>query len=302
MVNNQILTKEQLDELKKINNFRATVDLIFRLAGELILLALLVNLVLSKNYTLAVVVFFIVSVWHSFWGYAGLSHELFHGRVFSNKKFTRIVLYFANALTWTNGFFFRKSHSLHHAKTFDKKDTEVSLQPWRVLSIIQYVFVDFQVAFKRVYFALLNSLGIFPGIVMTNSESRHAQLIAIWILLFNVAIQLILWFFFENLILNLLFFLIPFSGHIINRMLAQSQHLGLSKNKNKGPVYHSRTVIVPFILEFLYSGMNYHVEHHLYPMIPYYNLPKIHSILKANGVEFNSVDYKYFFKDFWYGL
>ena len=31
---------------------------------------------------------------------------------------------------------------------------------------------------------------------------------------------------------------------------------------------------------FLYANMNYHIEHHLYPSIPYYNLPQIHSLIK----------------------
>jgi hypothetical protein len=30
----------------------------------------------------------------------------------------------------------------------------------------------------------------------------------------------------------------------------------------------------PFI-EFLYSNMNFHAEHHMYPGVPYYKLPKL---------------------------
>jgi Na+-transporting NADH:ubiquinone oxidoreductase subunit F len=27
--------------------------------------------------------------------------------------------------------------------------------------------------------------------------------------------------------------------------------------------------------------MNYHVEHHMFPMVPFYNLPKLHALIQA---------------------
>ncbi|KAH8097389.1 NADH ubiquinone oxidoreductase nqrF [Aureococcus anophagefferens] len=29
--------------------------------------------------------------------------------------------------------------------------------------------------------------------------------------------------------------------------------------------------------------MQYHVEHHMFPMVPYYNLPELHAVLQAGG-------------------
>ena len=34
------------------------------------------------------------------------------------------------------------------------------------------------------------------------------------------------------------------------------------------------------ISRFLYWEMNYHVEHHMFPMVPYHNLAKLHEELK----------------------
>jgi fatty acid desaturase len=31
-----------------------------------------------------------------------------------------------------------------------------------------------------------------------------------------------------------------------------------------------------FVNRFLYWNMNYHVEHHMFPMVPYYRLPELH--------------------------
>jgi fatty acid desaturase len=34
------------------------------------------------------------------------------------------------------------------------------------------------------------------------------------------------------------------------------------------------------INRFLYWNMNYHVEHHMFPMVPYYRLPELHEEIK----------------------
>ena len=31
---------------------------------------------------------------------------------------------------------------------------------------------------------------------------------------------------------------------------------------------------------FIYLNMNYHIEHHMFPLVPYYNLPKLHEVIK----------------------
>jgi nitrite reductase/ring-hydroxylating ferredoxin subunit len=35
------------------------------------------------------------------------------------------------------------------------------------------------------------------------------------------------------------------------------------------------------VFRFLYLNMNYHVEHHMFPSVPYYNLPALHEEIKA---------------------
>ena len=36
------------------------------------------------------------------------------------------------------------------------------------------------------------------------------------------------------------------------------------------------------IFRFLYWNMNYHVEHHIFPTVPYHALPKLHEAIKAD--------------------
>ena len=45
---------------------------------------------------------------------------------------------------------------------------------------------------------------------------------------------------------------------------------------------NSRTVYMNPIFRFLYWNMNYHVEHHIFPTVPYHALPKLHEAIKAD--------------------
>lgn len=296
----KILSKEELDALKRPNDIKASFDLFVRVVGELFLLFWMIHFIESSEWLWVGLLFVTVATWHSFWGYAGLSHELFHGKVFTSKFVNKAILLLANALTWTNGVFFKSSHTLHHAKTFDEKDNEaLSVQVWSFGAIFRYLFIDYKMLWNRFSYVVKNAMGSIPTGLLNDVEMKNVQKVALWILGFNVLLQFAVFMVFENLIVNILLFLIPFSGQLLNRMLAQSQHIGLASRKEDGVLLNSRSIQLPYILELLYAGMNYHCEHHLYPTVPYYNLSKIHEKIINQKLEANFVDFSFLFNEFW---
>ena len=50
---------------------------------------------------------------------------------------------------------------------------------------------------------------------------------------------------------------------------------------------NTRTVYMNFFSRFIYWNMNYHVEHHMFPMVPYHNLPRLHRLIKHDLPEPN---------------
>jgi len=54
-----------------------------------------------------------------------------------------------------------------------------------------------------------------------------------------------------------------------------SQHLGMYEDVLDHRL-NARTVIMGPVARFLYWNMNFHVEHHMYPMVPYHALPRLH--------------------------
>jgi fatty acid desaturase len=43
---------------------------------------------------------------------------------------------------------------------------------------------------------------------------------------------------------------------------------------------NTRTVLMNPVFGFLYCNMNHHIEHHMFPMVPFYALPKLHALIK----------------------
>lgn len=64
--------------------------------------------------------------------------------------------------------------------------------------------------------------------------------------------------------------------HVLTGLL---QHGGLADNVVDHRL-NSRTVYMNPISRFIYWNMNYHVEHHMFPMVPYHALPRLHALIK----------------------
>ena len=72
-----------------------------------------------------------------------------------------------------------------------------------------------------------------------------------------------------------------FYGRWLLMIIGLTQHLGLDEDVLDHRL-NSRTVYMNPILRFIYWNMNYHVEHHMYPMVPYHALPRLHEAVKAD--------------------
>ena len=73
-----------------------------------------------------------------------------------------------------------------------------------------------------------------------------------------------------------LIILAPFIISFFNKILAFAQHYGLHNNDHNDYFSNSRTILLNKFWSFFYSNMNFHIEHHCYPLVPFYNLPKFH--------------------------
>lgn len=68
------------------------------------------------------------------------------------------------------------------------------------------------------------------------------------------------------------------------------------------PLTRTRTVTSNRVVSFLMFNLNYHLEHHLCPAIPWYHLPKMHVLLKDEYRRAGSIIYKSYWRFLWDAL
>jgi fatty acid desaturase len=70
-----------------------------------------------------------------------------------------------------------------------------------------------------------------------------------------------------------------FYGSPIPKLFVFTQHVALAEN-----VYDhrlsARSIHLNPVFRFFYWNMNYHIEHHIFPLVPFYALPALHEQIK----------------------
>ena len=72
-----------------------------------------------------------------------------------------------------------------------------------------------------------------------------------------------------------------FYGAWLHYACGLTQHAGLAEDVLDHRL-NCRTVYMNPIVRFIYWNMNYHVEHHMFPLVPYHALPALHEELKPD--------------------
>jgi MocE subfamily Rieske [2Fe-2S] domain protein len=68
-------------------------------------------------------------------------------------------------------------------------------------------------------------------------------------------------------------------GYWLMPIYGMTQHAGLAENVLDHRL-NCRTVYMNPINRYFYWNMNYHVEHHMFPLVPYHALPRLHAVVK----------------------
>ena len=81
-----------------------------------------------------------------------------------------------------------------------------------------------------------------------------------------------------------MYWLVPFGTwlNMVAHIRSISEHFSLPSSYNSSN--RTRTLILSFFekLFLIPNNINYHIEHHLYPSVPFYRLPEIHNFLMHN--------------------
>ena len=209
-------------------------------------------------------------------------HECGHGTAFKAPWMNTVVFHFTNfqliaspVVTWW-------SHMRHHTDTIIVgQDPEIpAMRPPALLLIGANVFG--LVAAPRNYATMIRlafgRLTAHEATYVPDSARPQAFLIA----RIHLAIHLVAWgtaLWLGSFLPVMLIGLPRFYGIWLSFVMGLPQHLGLAEDVLDHRL-NARTILMNPVLRFLYSNMNYHIEHHMYPMVPYHRLPALHEAIK----------------------
>lgn len=284
----KIIDKNIVKNLNKKDDTKAGIHLMIRLIYHITLIYFSYLFFSKENYIVSLL--FAIPHWmvYSFSGYAGFSHELFHNSVFSNSKLNKVLYYIFMVLNWENYNYFKLTHWMHHKITLDEKDPK-SLFSDKInfIYLIQLLTFDFKGFYKKINYTIKNAFGIIPiskasHLFPKDSIEREELIVAARVVLLLHTLTAFIFAISGLWILIFLINLSPFIISFFNRFLGFAQHYGLESENHNDYLNNCRTVVLPKFWSFFYSNMNYHIEHHMYPFIPYYNIEKIHTELKKS--------------------
>ena len=209
-------------------------------------------------------------------------HECGHGTAFKTRWINEVFYHISSFMTLREGFLWRWSHSRHHTHTYIVgRDPEIQVtRPADLLRIAADFFNVFGGTgeMKKIF---SHAFGIIsPDVASYVPESERWKVIwssRVYVGIFGgtVALSVATLSF-----LPLMYVWLPrFYCGWHHQLVGLTQHAGLAEDVHDHRL-NTRTVYMNPVYRFLYLNMNYHIEHHMFPMVPYYNLPKLHEAVK----------------------
>ncbi len=211
-------------------------------------------------------------------------HECSHGTVFKTSWLNIFFYQVASFMSLKNPYLWRWSHTRHHTDTLVVgRDPEIAFPRPPSLLGMALNLLHLKSGWAEIKKMLRLAIGVL-------TEDEKDFLIeadrgkAFWMSRVHLAILIAAagWSVAAESWLPIVMIGTPtFYGTWLHHLLAATQHAGLAEDVPDHRL-SSRTVHMNPFFRFVYSNMNYHVEHHMYPMVPFYALPALHEEIKAD--------------------
>lgn len=211
-------------------------------------------------------------------------HEAGHGTAFRTDWMNNALYEIASFMVMRESIVWRWSHTRHHSDTIIVgRDPEIAVpRPPDIKALILAFFSigTYPKYFKHIFLHSIGRMTADEKTYIPESEFpkiyRHAR---VYILIYASVVALSLYM---GSILPLLFVgLTNLYGSWLMVVYGLTQHSGLAENVLDHRL-NCRTVYMNPIHRFLYWNMNYHVEHHMFPLVPYHALPRLHAAIKSD--------------------
>jgi fatty acid desaturase len=215
-----------------------------------------------------------------------MSHETAHGTAFRTRWLNETVLWMSSLIYMEEPLHRRYTHTSHHTFTWWAEkdaqfpfDTPMGLKGWITeitgFGILRFhVHVFWQLATKQ-YTDMLRSCTPEPEFPRM---TRNAQIMLAIYAAIAAAPFLGIWWPVWLIVLPRIL------GAPVMLLFTLIQHVELQEN-SPSILESTRSFRTNFLAKFLYMNMNNHVEHHLYPNVPFHALPDLAEAVKEQVPE-----------------
>ncbi len=211
-------------------------------------------------------------------------HECGHGTAFRTQWMNDVIYQIASFMVMRNPVTWRWSHARHHTDTYIVgRDAEIAwMRPPKLVRLV-LAFFDVLGTIESLKILVRNAAGnmsadeknFIPPADWPKAVFAARVHMAIYAAVIIAAVAL-------GSVLPLMLIGLPRiygSWHMV--MCGHLQHAGLAENVLDHRL-NSRTVYMNPVSRYLYWNMNYHIEHHMFPMVPYHALPRLHALIKGD--------------------
>ena len=220
-----------------------------------------------------------------------IQHETNHGTFFASPRLNLIFWHISSFMTAFEPIRWKWTHFVHHSYTLHTKNPyDFEIQVTRPADVVAFFlkFIPFgglltiHKSFHYVHKeTIMHALGIVTPVLEQSvpAEERPKAIfwarvhVSIWLVVILLSVITRSW-------LPMLYIILPnFYGGTFLTLCGLTQHSGLAENE-KDHRLSTRTVILNPVLSFLYCRMEYHIEHHIFPLVPCHNLKQLHEAVK----------------------
>jgi fatty acid desaturase len=211
-------------------------------------------------------------------------HECGHGTAFKTRWMNDVLYQIASFQIFRRATVWRYSHARHHTDTLIVgRDPEIAAQKptdWLGLALGIFAIKHVSHELPKMISAAFGRIGEEEKTFVPESEWPKAIREArISLAIYVAVIAACLYF---RSVLPLLYIGLPsLYGGWLYLYFGLTQHAGMPENVLDHR-RNCRTVRMNPVFRFLYWNMNYHVEHHMFPMVPFHALPRLHEVVKAD--------------------
>lgn len=230
-------------------------------------------------------------------GLVQLGHDSWHNNLFTKRWQNRLFGHGLSLIFFVLYNPSRHGHILHHKHNRTEKDPDAyntGKKSWDLILIYYGVFL-LGVPLAIIHFNILYPLQFYKREQLFTHFMQFGLLILIQIMLWTIIVKSDLTYAACQLWLIPLLFTSFWNG-----MKSVADHY---QNDWQGhPLKTATTITSNAMTTYFWNGLNYHLEHHLFPGVPGYNLPKLHAPLKELFRRNKSSVFSSYFQVWWRSL